>query len=657
MKKELLFVGLAVTMGLTAIAQNSRQVMLAPEFKSALKAESKIDVDGPNSATAKTLYTPRAIKSNTNARSAAVSRTKISSSQNMFTALVSESNCLTANQDLNTVMFTARMNPDLPGGAGKSGYIQCTFSTNGGATFNKSVIVNNNNTVFARYPSGGIVNPVGNTNPNMAFAAVAGPMTDNSQWVANYFSSMRLDSTNNKQNTLTATQGSAYWYMPRYGFQATDDARAHVLGVNYNPYAFPSLINGFVIHNGALNTTTNQVDWSSVEIKHAFATYPTDTDQLISNFGSIAFSQDGSVGYFVVIARDSANDQRAPQPIVFKSTDGGNTWNFFSAYNYGNIASATEVLPTTNAGTFKPYWSSNEGFDLAVDKNNNLHILCAVYGSSSEDPDSLNFGYFNLHQIFDTYHDGFQWHMMKVADLYKGRVPNASSPWGAAGGWGSRMQIAKTKDGSKLFYVWMDTDTTLSTTYNELPDIIGRGYDVDTKLCTPVVNFTANTALYAQNFWMYVSNIALTSGLTYSIPVTETESRTPGDDGSNPVDHYYVSGIQFDNTQFTSLQMDSADYVGIERTTRSSFSKNFSVAQNYPNPFSNETSIVVSLDKASDVTLTVFNAVGQKVTEKRQSGAAGTASFRINKAELGAGLFFYTVRAGENVVTKKMIVQ
>ena len=82
-----------------------------------------------------------------------------------------------------------------------------------------------------------------------------------------------------------------------------------------------------------------------------------------------------------------------------------------------------------------------------------------------------------------------------------------------------------------------------------------------------------------------------------------------------------------------------------------------SVSQNYPNPFTNTSIVSVNLSKASNLSLEIFNLTGQKVYEINNGHSnAGTHNLVINAENLSSGVYFYTVNAGNNAITKKMII-
>jgi hypothetical protein len=87
----------------------------------------------------------------------------------------------------------------------------------------------------------------------------------------------------------------------------------------------------------------------------------------------------------------------------------------------------------------------------------------------------------------------------------------------------------------------------------------------------------------------------------------------------------------------------------------------FSLLQNYPNPFNPSTRIQYSLEKAGMVSLKVYNLLGLEVAtlmNGRQEAGSYTVPFGINKGTFGlsSGVYFYRLKAGSFVSTKKLIL-
>ena len=83
----------------------------------------------------------------------------------------------------------------------------------------------------------------------------------------------------------------------------------------------------------------------------------------------------------------------------------------------------------------------------------------------------------------------------------------------------------------------------------------------------------------------------------------------------------------------------------------------FALAQNYPNPFNPTTTIRYALPSRSHVTLTVFNTLGQQVaTMVNETQGAGYHEVKFDGSGLASGVYFYRLKAGEYVATKRLLV-
>lgn len=82
----------------------------------------------------------------------------------------------------------------------------------------------------------------------------------------------------------------------------------------------------------------------------------------------------------------------------------------------------------------------------------------------------------------------------------------------------------------------------------------------------------------------------------------------------------------------------------------------FALHHNYPNPFNPTTTVKYDLPEPSnEVTLRVFNLLGNVVKEvKRQNVKAGYHKFFLDCGDLSSGVYFYQIRAGKFIATKKM---
>lgn len=83
----------------------------------------------------------------------------------------------------------------------------------------------------------------------------------------------------------------------------------------------------------------------------------------------------------------------------------------------------------------------------------------------------------------------------------------------------------------------------------------------------------------------------------------------------------------------------------------------FSLTQNYPNPFNSSTVISYQLPVNSQVELSVYNLLGQKVvTLISEKQSAGIHKLNWDAADLASGVYLYRLEAGAFVQTKKLIL-
>ena len=85
--------------------------------------------------------------------------------------------------------------------------------------------------------------------------------------------------------------------------------------------------------------------------------------------------------------------------------------------------------------------------------------------------------------------------------------------------------------------------------------------------------------------------------------------------------------------------------------------KQFSLNQNYPDPFNPSTTISFTIPERSDVTLKVFDILGREVaTIVSGEMPAGTFSRQWNATKMASGIYFYRLQAGLFTQTKRLVL-
>ncbi len=83
----------------------------------------------------------------------------------------------------------------------------------------------------------------------------------------------------------------------------------------------------------------------------------------------------------------------------------------------------------------------------------------------------------------------------------------------------------------------------------------------------------------------------------------------------------------------------------------------YELSQNYPNPFNPTTKIKYTIPKIGHVKLTIYDQLGQKVTELiNEVQSAGRYEVNFNAEKLSSGVYFYRIETGKFNSVKKMMI-
>lgn len=81
------------------------------------------------------------------------------------------------------------------------------------------------------------------------------------------------------------------------------------------------------------------------------------------------------------------------------------------------------------------------------------------------------------------------------------------------------------------------------------------------------------------------------------------------------------------------------------------------VQQNNPNPFSDKSEILFTAEDNGTAQFKIYNLLGNAVEEYDISVKKGTNKLILDAKDFGSGIYFYSIVNGNNVFTRKMIVQ
>jgi hypothetical protein len=88
------------------------------------------------------------------------------------------------------------------------------------------------------------------------------------------------------------------------------------------------------------------------------------------------------------------------------------------------------------------------------------------------------------------------------------------------------------------------------------------------------------------------------------------------------------------------------------------FTNGVKVMQNTPNPFKTVSTIAYELEKATTVSLSVYDITGKKVAEQFEgTQLAGNHNMSFDGTDLAGGVYYYSLTVGENITsTMKMVI-
>jgi len=599
---------------------------------------------------------------------------------------------LWADNDLKAVALTHRMGPVTPTSPPSfTGYLAIDHALNYGATLADwntnyqvyAATLNLSGTYYldaARYPQGGIYNPAGNTDPaNAWFAFEAASFAD----VNNIGSTAPtwggyVYGTGSWANQADSTKHIDWYVAPPKrdipaGFYITPLGKAFILDLNY------SYGNGYdgnlYLLTGTFNTTTHAFDYtpSLLPLPAPLGAQPAED--------KIAADPTGMHVWVAAIGNNNEGTHAFDStyyPIFFHSSDGGATWGPPITVSLDGVAGipaiknfvsdarlASLFTPMPNRDDV-PYTCAFEG-DVTVDKWGNPHLGCVVCMPGTAftivNPDGANSpAWDSTAGVFDIYSTdrGLTW-CARLLGIPKHMV--GGFPVGTYTEY-NRCNMSRNANGDKIFITYNDT-WTAGATDNSSPDIFARGWDLITN------KLTANSGQDAATNVTYLSDVtqqavcgdqavlAFTKPDGSSLLAIACEGLTGGT-LDNPITYKYIPDFKYVQSDFS---INAAGPVwgstclfplGVsDQTPVSSLT-----ASVYPNPVKGISTMKVDVPQAGIVSVQVTNLVGQTVMNfTKNLSVSGMNSFTLDASQLTSGVYFYTVKQGNQKVSGKIIVE
>ena len=206
-------------------------------------------------------------------------------------------------------------------------------------------------------------------------------------------------------------------------------------------------------------------------------------------------------------------------------------------------------------------------------------------------------------------------------------------------------------------FVWSYKGSATDSLYSENISGAYRLPNGNTIICSGTVGKFIEVTSAGEIVWKYICPVDNRGPLTQgTLPLADS---THALELMNSV--FRVYKYPLDYSAFTGRDMTPGNFVEIYPSAVgdevNENSKSFELYQNYPNPFNPSTTINYKLPEAGYVSIKIFNTLGKEIKELvNGQQSAGEHSVNFSGEGLASGVYFYTVRAGENYASRKMVL-
>lgn len=332
--------------------------------------------------------------------------------------------------------------------------------------------------------------------------------------------------------------------------------------------------------------------------------------------------------------------------VILKTTDAGSTWNYqqMNGTVYGMLTSLYFIDENTG-------WASGSGLDIkggvilkttdggsnwALQHNGYYRFIYSVFFSNS----SSGWAVGDEGIMFSTHNGGSDWELQgsgTFADLYAVNIESLQNG------------MSVGSDGTILKYI-KDLNSAVLPVELTGFNVISKGSNIE-------LNWLTATEVNNKGFEIErkTDSIWKTIGFVSGKGTTTNQSKYCFTDD--------LKNVSYDGS--ITYRLKQVDYNGTYKYSKevsvevNSSPVSYSLMQNYPNPFNPATFIKYSVKENTHVILNVFDVLGREVStllDEEKPAGTYTINFDAAKAGLSSGTYFYTLKAGNFVQTKKMLL-
>lgn len=266
--------------------------------------------------------------------------------------------------------------------------------------------------------------------------------------------------------------------------------------------------------------------------------------------------------------------------------------------------------------------------EMVVDANNRVHFFGVVF-------DTLTLG----RSIVEVYETGSGWAGKLITnDLKESTALNYPGTAGDLNQMGNHLNASITTTGDVMALIWLDAavqSETMTDIWFSWRRITDANWSAPLNL-TQTPSFAELLLHAAPTLRKDANGWTMFIGRCYEDGVTSY----PPESGNRTV--FYVAPYSWTATGVSENE-------GRPQT--------FSLSQNYPNPFNPSTRIAYEIPSRNEVRLAVYNVLGEQVaTLVDEFKEAGSYEVEFSGSGLASGVYFYTLKAGQFVDTRKLLL-
>ncbi len=382
--------------------------------------------------------------------------------------------------------------------------------------------------------------------------------------------------------------------------------------------------------------------WQASVFRTPSSTDPTADSLRTSVIAGFKFGTDGKMylGAYANFANSQLNRFTFG---VSVSEDLGKTWSDFEIMppeildNYLADYGLNIDLVTWQVPQFVPF------------DQNNYSFMTAIFEDTTK---TLRLWDNALHQLIEVYKENGVWGVRKVADI-SGFVL-AYLPSGTSNQMGEEAQLSRTVDGTKLVAKWVDfTNVVINDTLYRFHDIFVAVREVGDQRWSVGKNITSSPD-FDRITWIP----DLLPNDLKDVPIIKLVSiPIPGQD---PAEAAFRQRTLDTVPQYVVIGYFNADdiigiYGSVDSETQSD--NRFEVKNLYPTPCSEKIWVEFSSDDDVDLTIDVYNILGEKIKTAFSEKIVSTDRFvQISVADLPVGNYLVLFKTKSQTITKSISV-